>query len=650
MNQILGSGWVPLLWKEWRQQRLAALLLGLFCLLVYLGFSAFFYWDPAGIGFLFLLPAVALCLGTNAFTAEADDRTVHFMRRLPLPAWRLLAAKYLVTGGLAFLCLLPCFLIHVALVLLDARYQLAYFLPGIGIGGLLLLVTGTIALAGALARQGLGGMGTLLTSGGLGCAAIFLFGWAEGLTRDIFRFRSGGWGFLLAFWCVPHLWFLVTWLHRSESKPSRRGAVAWSLLLLLLPLFPVSALVAHREAYCRLRMPYGQWLQVPSAGTKVSPDGRTIAFAASFATHVPIGNSSLWLIDVESGRGRRMGIGRQRYLFGLPPAKQMTWSPDGEHIQIYENPTRRSYPVFQTEGETAVEQWTVDTRNGSIEKTENTADALVVSWFADGTKAVCTPTAWEFTGDTTDEVRSCLHPSAEDAVGKLFYAARSFQSNHAVYAVSLERDDGGGATCHVWRSAPDLSRAERQDFRLDLSSAPEKLLPAGLSPDAQWLLFTLLSTKRHPFWLMSLADGTCRLLGPVAKEPPVVPFFTPDSKLLLTHREDSLAILELPGLRWRAQFLLPVPNQPGTRASIRTSAKRPHCLAVTGGRPQATFVVDLDQRKSVRVFPSRESSGNTDRGHNVLWFDGERLLLKRRYPNEIWAVNADGSSCRQVLP
>ena len=129
-----------------------------------------------------------------------------------------------------------------------------------------------------------------------------------------------------------------------------------------------------------------------------------------------------------------------------------------------------------------------------------------------------------------------------------------------------------------------------------------------------------------------------------------MPLFTPDSELLWVLREDSLEVLELPGFRWRKPLPLPVPNQSGTGASIRTSAKRPHCLAVTGGLPQATFVVDLDQRTSVQVFPSRESSANAGRFHKVLWFDGERLLLQRQRPHVIWAVNADGSSCRQVLP
>ena len=36
MRKQFHTGWEALVWKEWRQQRLAALLLGLFCLLGYL--------------------------------------------------------------------------------------------------------------------------------------------------------------------------------------------------------------------------------------------------------------------------------------------------------------------------------------------------------------------------------------------------------------------------------------------------------------------------------------------------------------------------------------------------------------------------------------------------------------------------------------
>ncbi len=112
MNQILGSGWGALVWKEWRQQRLAALLLGLFCLLGYVGYSGFYRWEPEPSALVVLLVLVALCLGTSGFAGETDDQTARFLATLPLPAWQTLTGKYLMVGGLAVLCLGPTLLFY----------------------------------------------------------------------------------------------------------------------------------------------------------------------------------------------------------------------------------------------------------------------------------------------------------------------------------------------------------------------------------------------------------------------------------------------------------------------------------------------------------------------------------------------------------
>jgi hypothetical protein len=184
---------------------------------------------------------------------------------------------------------------------------------------------------------------------------------------------------------------------------------------------------------------------------------------------------------------------------------------------------------------------------------------------------------------------------------------------------------------------------------LDLDGMPEDLLPARMSPDGNWLLFTLVSTERHPFWLLSLADGTCRRLESGEEELPPLPMFTPDSGLLLLRRHDWLAVMELPNYRWREPYFLPAPGG-GHRPRFRTCAERPHRLAVTAGQFAATFVVDLDQRTSVQVFPEADASNQGRNSHRVLWFNGERLVLEKTSPYQIWAVNADGTNCQQVLP
>ena len=644
------SVWRALFWKEWRQQRLAGLLIGLACLGLHTLWSRMNGWQVDGIALMAVFALACLSLGTQAFASETDDRTTDFLAGLPLPPWKLLLAKYLLAFGFGLLCLGACCLLAVPasvdrwlaggsntrLVgpLSQQRVLLLWGLLTAAAG------SGMVALTAILARLGLGSMATWLTAGLLGAAmaATSTYGlWATGPQVSPYV--------ALAVWAAIHLWLLRVWLRPVATFRLWRTA-CWVGAVLLMPAIVLLLAVTGERVLYEYSHPGLRDRLDQQACAFPSPDGHTVLLSTpkSFADHSQ--HSSTWLLDVDTGQSRRLGSRWRDSAVSswceLPPA----WAPDGNSVRTVAVPILAPWINSPRWRDKSVEYFHRMGGDGHARTERRTTSGPLSIWLKDGTRASWAPDAWEFTDPQSGELRRCLHSPKRNMDAYV----RTSGAGSSVFEVSMQRRTKELAGWKVWRSAPELAEAQTIDVVVEEPRAEREYWRPQVSPDGRWLLFSDFYQRR--LWLHSFADGSnCRLEGP-DRSSGAPTLFTPDSSLLVVVGLEDLGIWNLAERRWQTAVAQSLHDTESSSISPTISPARPWRAAFffSWGDPRMC-VVSLEDGTVQEIFPKETRPRSFRWPHHVSWLGNDRLLVEGQYPDyQLWVVDADGTNPRQVLP
>ncbi|MBT7161261.1 MAG: hypothetical protein HN904_00710 [Victivallales bacterium] len=654
MNHAFRSTWGALLWKEWRQQRLAALFLCVVSLAGYLGYCRTGSSGPEPAGWFVLLLLTAACLAANTFAAAGDDRDDAFLPSLPLARWRLLVVKYPVVLGLALLCLLPpALLLRPPLQdVFKSTWGRGAWMPLPPVIGMLLLATWTVAMVAALASQGLGGMGALFGTLAFGAAELLLlcivgFGvLASAAGEAHFGFAQ------IACWTVPHLWLLCVWCRRRPPEPSRKRLGLFGLLLLSAPVLYGGAVLVYQRTWAGPEY----WIEgkegMVGCHGLPSPDGRSIALTVTRAGGSLAGfSSAAWLLDVDTGKTRRIG---PRWRDCRPPDwgwVATIWSPDSSEFFLH------SRSIFQLPGSTrkgylkGVDEHIFRLLHGAVAETRRWPHSgTTIRWLGNGIRTAKTPNAWEFTNGKTGETTRCRHPSRDDPVDRKWHGATPHFLNEAIATMAIDGETEGARICRYWRTAPDLAQTKRRDYSLPDDMMVEEVRPT-FSMDEKWLLLVSPRDLERPLWLLSLADGQCQPLplpkGFLASNRSL---FTPDCQLLLLPSFERLHVWNLPEGRWEPGVAIPKHarvNQGWSPYSV--SPSRPWRVAFSCGAPVIVMVANLEEGTTTRAVAAPPFEGDAH-STAVRWLGNDRLVVGSHRPAKLWLLEADGSGGRQLLP
>jgi len=646
MARKTDSVWVMLFWKEWRQQWLVALLLAGVCLGAYLAYCRTGQWQGDGTVLLVLAAVAGLCLGANAFTAEAEDRTEGFVARLPVPVWQLLAIRYVFALVLALLCLV----VPVCAVPPVGAEWLAHFLrfPQTPQNWALLAIaaaSGSIALAAIVARTGLGSMGTWLGAGLLDAAVVGSMFATELNGRLVSPY------FVLSSWGLIQLCLVQAWLRRRARWRAVGWIALWIVLALLAPVIPGTARVLWRHASWGLRdYLVGSTRDGYYVYAAPSPDGRSLAIDAQFAWKNDLYSAGTWLMDVDTGQAQRVGPWWRNchsVLWFAPTC----WSPDSSRVRMYTVPALHWSEESRTQLGTETSERIYDVQGDTphIVNRRPTIWGLWSCWLKDGTIVKWTPAAWEFTNPATGEVRRCLRTPGEDfGSGE----RRRAWLDTAIVTVAIDQDAAAKRWLHVWRSAPELAETERRDFPVSPAFVDRKLGLGVFAQDGRWLVLVPAWNGPHgAIGLVSLADGTSRLLEPPDGSNLGGPRFTPDSRLLIVPSRKSLQVWNVATAQWEARIDLPAWRAATDYASLSVSPTPPWRVALGVNAENSVYLADLTQGTVAKVFSTPFGNDKYTWRCSVQWLGDDRLLVQQRSsPYRLWVVNEDGSGNRQVLP
>ena len=648
MRPAFRTGWEALFWKEWRQQRVAALLLGLFCLLGYLGYSAAFRWEPERTALLTLLALIAPALGANAFAAEEEDRGAGHSSWLPVPRRRTALARYAVATGFAVLCLVPAYLVF----LLLGSGRLRAHLPDWPLALLALLLVGSaVAVTGALTGDGLGGMGALLATGALLGLSQFL------------ALRNGrsaaNWQVLAVPWGVSHLWFWRACCRERADRPAVWRRLAWPALLVLAPALLGAATdnVPRFLGTWRARLLYGprQWARCGELAASPSPDGKTIVLTGRMDPKDGSSYSTSWLLDADTGKIRRVGPLAGNCVFTIWHDEPASWSPDGRQVRLYITPPEDPPANAWDDWLARMEEVVVEVRAGSSKVTRRRSGFRChwSAWLGNGTNVDWTPTAWEFADPGMGQLRRCAYSPDEKSDVQL---GRRAWVKDAIVMAGLDRTDKDNPQLRIWRSAPELARTQRRDIPVDPAIVGDRH-PWAVSPDGDWLLaIPPTQPASGALGLFALADGTGRLLTPEDGWGPEYPAFTADGSRLVVPSCRSVQVWNLADGRWEAKtalpesFAAPTAGRGERRFRVAISPQPPWRVAVSADDAPGVYLASLADATLTEVFAVPIPEGHGGRGRRPLWLGNERLLVELQYPYELWVVQSDGSDRRRLLP
>jgi hypothetical protein len=656
MNHAFRSTWGALLWKEWRQQWLTFVVLAGLCLTGYLGYCKSAGGRPDPTGWVLLLILASACLGASVFAAEGDDQTAGFLDRLPLAKWLPLVTKYTVAMTLVVLCvLLPTLLRYPDLdeAFCGTRLTVAWqFLNPWG--AVALCVSAIVAVAAAFAGSGLGAMGTLLATGAVAAIGVFLFQ-TVGVQLSFFTFdqKLGIQAGVFVGWFLPHLWLARTWSRRGTSAKLWRP-VCWAVAAVLAPVLCQAGIQVGQ----RLFLHPARSILLGDATALPSPDGHTVALTAWRSDGPRRGASKTWLMDVDTGRWRRLGPWWRDTRLRAWHDDMSCWSPDGRWVRLH------STSIFTLAG-LSDEQWWERIRETIWRVGERGAKPVQAwkhpgfastRWLGDGTMTVYAPDAWEFRDLDTGTVKRCLHPAKDAPVDGRWHNVPKVWLDREISSIYVdEADDGGQRVCRYWRTAQDLARTERRDISISAALPSGSLYPTP-SKDGRWVLLSTAYSGPGSLWLVSLVDGDCRRLNPSRAEVIGRPFFTPDSSLLVVQVERGLRVWGLASGRPELEAGIPLPPlsfcpiDPNDFSGA-ISPSPPWRVAVALSWSEAVHVVDLKQHTVGNILITTPSpEGQQLRGRQVHWLGEDRLLVEYRQPYRLWVVEADGSGSRQVLP
>lgn len=655
MRQAFHTGWEALFWKEWRQQRVAALLLGLFGLLGYLGYSAAFRWEPEGLALMALLVLIAPVLGASAFAADEEAGAAGFTSWLPVARGKAVLVKYLVATGFCLFCLVPPCLVFLLLSvvnprgnLLDLDWRLA-----------LLLIGSAIAVTGALTREGQSGMGTLLFSGVL--LGISYYPVQE--PRDLLDTIGGAYNgdqTTIVIWIVAHLWLWRAWSRKRTPHRAVWRRLAWPVLLVLAP--PLADMATGHAP--RILGSYGaylirnplEWDWRGDFAASPAPDGKTIVLTARMSTRNGINPFASWLLDVATGRIRRVGPRLKNCAYTFWRGGPASWSPDGQQVRLY---VFVSEPMYRNDDDRFlehIEELVVEVQGGGgkVVRRRGGFRCHWSDWLGNGTNVDLTPTAWEFTDPATGEVRRCLHEPGGESLERV---GRRAWLESAVLTVAFDKDAEGKSWLRVWRSAPELDRTEQRDLPVDPALAAAEFHPQAFSPDGRWLLAVPPSQPPSgTLGLFSLDDGSGRILTPEDGCDLGHPTFTGDSSRLVVPGRRSVQVWNLASERWEAKTPLPesFSEPPAGRGQrqfhIAVSPQPPWRVAVSANDMPGVYLASLADTTLAEVFQVPTPKRQSYRGRRLFWLGNDRLLVELDFPYQLWIVELDGTSPRRLLP
>jgi hypothetical protein len=253
-----------------------------------------------------------------------------------------------------------------------------------------------------------------------------------------------------------------------------------------------------------------------------------------------------------------------------------------------------------------------------------------------------------FTDMETGETSRCELVPTPESINVGWRTRRTDVLDDAVIDLRLQYEDRR-TICHLWESVPGRPVAEHRRLELGITGHFEALNCPRPSPDAKWFVAREgdWKTEGNEWWLVSLADGSGKRLGSSSNSPR----FLPDSSLLVFPQPGRFLLLDLATGEWRDPVILPSSFQDNQETlSFGTPPSKPTIMTVRGRTSGTIVVVDVANGTATTVFPPPSAEGKETRDHRVIWFNGERLLIQKQCPYELWTVNADGTNCRQVWP
>jgi hypothetical protein len=712
MNHVFRSTWGALLWKEWRQQRLAFLAFAGLCLAIYLGYDKISGGKPNIRGAFVLLVLAATFLGANAFAAEQDDRSEAFLASLPSPLWRRLLVKYLMVVPLALLCLVLPLAMTQSVVGSDANalfrwgtklglrvvmgWRIAEGAASLAVVAIFLL-TASVSLTCALARRGLGGLATLLLGLALWSAHAVFLGWVAREFLYGFEHAGLGWGRYLLMavgftWVVIQFGALRSCFRRSELPGGLwRRLGSWLVVVCLAPVLAFPALVAHQFLFVSPVEYATQNTGWSGGGVHAvpSPDGRSIAISATPNANAFLALSATWLMDVGSGKIRRTGTPwgssrlydpsddwQERPPHGCfapgawssrlyPPGDgRQGWSPDGSHLLLEvsgDSPLEwfRGLRAPRSEELARPELWSLRVEQGkaTVMDRSPTSVSSIQGWLGDGTRAAQTKDGWEFRDESTGNRRLCrdpapgASPSGSWSHGRTFWLDRAIVTVHAGERFDGERADGR-LFCLLWQYTPQSDNARRID--IPLADKPQGFpYPVDVSRDGKWLLVARSSRGEPPWRLVSLADGANQILLPPDPGRCQGAFFTSDSSRLVVVGTHSLRVRNLAEQRPESHLSLPeplcTPRQPKDPSGHSYVASPGLPYRVAASAPgMNVFILNTGAGTIAHVAATSDPAISGQ--PNVSWLGNDRLLIEHPHPYRLWVAEADGSGSRQVLP
>jgi hypothetical protein len=115
---------------------------------------------------------------------------------------------------------------------------------------------------------------------------------------------------------------------------------------------------------------------------------------------------------------------------------------------------------------------------------------------------------------------------------------------------------------------------------------------------------------------------------------------------------DGLRVWNLASGQTKPEAEIPLPSPSWYPPDIgqAVSPEPPWRVAVAYADDRSTYVVDLAEQRTTVIPAPPITQTNAHSWRQVSWLDNDRLLLEYPVDYQLWVVNADGSSQRQVFP
>jgi hypothetical protein len=465
-----------------------------------------------------------------------------------------------------------------------------------------------------------------------------------------------------------HGWFLYLWSRPMRTRPIWTTLAGVVALIFLPALATGAALVVNRVSMApKIAASLNEEVY-----TFPSPDGHTVALSVGRFRDGKKEARRTYLLDVDTNKMRTLAPWWQESWLPAYWHDPTDWSPDGSRLICYTNSIFTPPPREASKRLQGVQESVLELAEGRPQalRTGTPPRETRTRWLGDGTMAVRTPDAWEFTDIDTGVVKRCANPILDTAVRRRHSQSHISHCWSQSHVFGLDREIAsiyvdGVPTCHYWHSAPGLARTEYQGIPL----------PRGVqwdywdtvpSQDGKWVLAATRARKIESFLngqatarslcLASVSDGTAIRLADIEEAMLGEPLFTPDSSLLIIPTARGIRVWNVNDKQWEPEVPLPrmrlcvgdvVSHE---TCSIALSPCRPWRLAMAVEKSRYVYVIDLETQTSSEAFSCLKGRKGLMDHQEVTWLGGDRLLVELKYPYQLWLVQADGSDSRRLLP